>query len=122
MRLYHFFLEGGWGMWFVLLFGLITLAQAIGFARRPDERRRAALETLNRATLYSIIATVALDLAAVARAPTKPPWSEAPRIELVILEGIAESLAPAILGFALLSFAWMIGAVGQRRLARELDG
>ena len=74
-------------------------------------------------TLYvPLIATVALDLAAVARAPSKPPWSEAPRVELVILEGIAESLAPAILGFALLSFVWMIGAVGQRRLARELDG
>ena len=122
MRFYHFFQEGGWGMWFVLLFGLITLAQAIGFARRPDERRRSALEAFERATLYSVIATVALDLAAVARAPRGMPWSEAPRVELVIFEGIAESLAPAILGFALLSFAWMIGAVGQRRLARELDG
>jgi hypothetical protein len=122
MRFYYFFQEGGWGMWFVLLFGLITLAQAIGFAWRPDERRRAALETLNRATIYAIIGTVALDLAAVARAPRQMPWSEAPRIELVLLEGIAESLAPAILGFALLSFTWMVGSVGQRRLARELDG
>jgi hypothetical protein len=122
MFFYHFFQDGGWGMWFVLLFGLATFAQAIGFARRPDERRRAALGTLNRATIYSVIATVCLDLTAVARAPTRMPWSEAPRMELVLLEGIAEALAPAILGFALLSFVWMIAAVGQRRLARELDG
>jgi hypothetical protein len=35
------------------------------------------------------------------------------------MEGIAESLAPAILGFMLLSLAWTLVAVGQRRLRRE---
>ena len=50
MRFYLFFQEGGWGMWFVLLFGLITLAQAIGFAGGPGQRRRSALEAVERGT------------------------------------------------------------------------
>jgi hypothetical protein len=115
-----FFRGGGWGMWFVLAFGLVTLAQAIGFCRRPDARRATALEAFSRATRYAVIATVSLDLATVgSKVPSMLEWANSPKIHLIVMEGIAESLAPAILGCALLSFVWMIAAVGHRRLARE---
>jgi hypothetical protein len=122
MQFWYFFMGGGWGMWFVLGFGLVTLAQSIGFCRRPDARRAAALEALARATRYAIIATVSLDLAAVgSRVPSTPEWANSPKVHLIVMEGIAESLAPAILGCATLAFVWMIAAVGQRRLVRELS-
>jgi hypothetical protein len=122
MQFWYFFMGGGWGMWFVLGFGLVTLAQAIGFCRRPDARRATALEAFTRASRYAIAATVSLDLAAVgSKVPNMPEFADSPRIHLIVMEGIAESLAPAILGCALLAFAWMIAAVGHRRLARELS-
>jgi hypothetical protein len=48
-----------------------------------------------------------------------PEWANSPQVHLIVMEGIAESLAPAILGLMLLSLAWIIMAAGQRRLARE---
>jgi hypothetical protein len=112
---------GGWGMWFVLSFALINLMAAVSFARRPEALREQAVRSFTRATCYAISSTVALDLAAVGSlVPHEPAFVNHPRIELIVLEGIAESLAPAILGFTLLSFAWLVMAIGHRRLAHEL--
>jgi len=117
MQLWYFFLGGGWGMFFVLAFALVTLAQAVGFALRPDPGRRAALGALSRATTFCSIGTVCLNLAAVgSRVPANPEWAQSPTIHLIIMEGIAESLAPAIMGFAFLALVWTLAAVGQRRL------
>jgi hypothetical protein len=35
------------------------------------------------------------------------------------MQGIAEAIAPASLGFTLLALAWLVVAVGQRKLVRE---
>jgi len=122
MRLWHFFQGGGWGMFFVLAFALVTLGQAVAFAARPDPVRRAALEALSRATACSAVGSVCLNLATVgSQVPANPAWAQSPTIHLVVMEGIAESLAPAIMGFALLSLVWTVAAVGHRRLARELS-
>ena len=121
MQVWYFFLGGGWGMFVVLAFALVTLAQAVGFALRPDLGRRAALDALSRATLCSAIGTVCLNLAAVgSRVPAKLEWASSPKLPLIVMEGIAESLAPAIMGFAFLALTWMLAAVGHRRLARDL--
>ena len=66
------------------------------------------------------MSTVCLDLAAVgARVPNEPAFANHPQLHFVVMEGISESLAPAILGSTLLCFVWLVMAVGQRRLARE---
>jgi len=117
-QLWHFFLGGGWGMFFVLAFALATLAQAVGFALRPDPGRRAALEALSRATAWSSVGTVCLNLATVgSQVPARLDWASSPKIHLIIMEGIAESLAPAIMGFAFLALVWTLVAVGHRRMA-----
>ncbi|MEY2932905.1 MAG: hypothetical protein RL033_3654 [Pseudomonadota bacterium] len=121
MRFVHLMQDGGWGMWFVLTFGLITLAAAVGFALRPRPGGEAAVRSFSRATTFSILSTVCLDLAVGgSHIANGPAFANHPKIHLVVLEGIAESLAPAILGCTLLSLAWLVMAVGQRRLAREL--
>jgi hypothetical protein len=121
MRFFHFMAEGGWGMWFVLAFGLITLAAAMGFARRPRPEGEPAVRSFSRATSFSAISSVCLNLAAVgSKVPNAPGIDQHPKVHFVVMVGISESLAPAILGGTLLSFAWLVMAVGQRRLAREL--
>jgi hypothetical protein len=120
MTLWHFMLGGGLSIWFVLLFASFTLAAAIGFARRPEARRADAVRSFSAATAFSIASGVCLNLAAVgSKVPANPQWANSPRLHLIVMEGIAESLAPAILGFMLLSLAWTVMAVGYRRLSRE---
>lgn len=121
MRFLHFMGQGGWGMWFVLTFGLVALLAAVGFARRPRPEGEQAVRSFSRATTFSTISSVCLDLAAVgSRVPNEPAFANHPHIHFVVMEGISESLAPAILGSTLLCFVWLVVAVGQRRLAREL--
>ena len=122
MQLWFFFLGGGWGMFFVLAFALVTLAQSLGFALRPEPGRRAALDALSRATTCAAIGTVCLNLGAVgSRVPAKLEWASSPTLPLIVMEGVAESLAPAIMGFAFLALSWTLTAVGHRRLASALE-
>jgi hypothetical protein len=120
MKLWQFVLGGGPAMWFVLLFGSFTLAAAIGFARRPDARRADAVRSFSWATAFSIASGVCLNLATVgSQVPANLELAGSPKLPLIVMVGIAESLAPAILGFMLLSLAWTVMAVGHRRLSHE---
>ncbi len=117
----EFMRAGGVGMWFVLLFGLISLGAAVHFALSPDPRRVDSVRDLTRATLFSVGAAMVSGFAAVgSKVPAHPEWAMSPKIHLIIMEGISESLAGGILGFCLLSLTWMVMAVGHRRLGREL--
>lgn len=117
----EFMRAGGIGMWFVLLFGGISLGAAIRFALGPDPRRVDAVRDLTFATLFSVGAAVVSGFAAVgSKVPARPEWANSPKVHLIVMEGISESLAGGVLGFALLSLTWMVMAVGHRRLAREL--
>jgi hypothetical protein len=116
----EFFMAGGVSMWFLLLFGALTLAGAVLFARRPDATRLGAVKALSVATLCSVGAGTASDFAAVGY-NVPQHFADEPNIHMIVLTGIAESMSPAILGFAILSIAWLIVAVGHRRL-RAADG
>lgn len=107
-------------MWFVLAFGLITFGAAAGFALRPERARHRAARALGWATTFSVLSGVSANLAAVgSKVPSIPEFANSPRPHLIVMVGISESLAPAILGFALLSFAWIVMAIGERRKGRE---
>jgi hypothetical protein len=106
---------GGVGMWGVLALGGTSLVSAALFARRPERRRLGfiacmALATLGSLTLSSItgFATVGIYASQMARdgQPVLP----------VLLAGAGESLAPAVLGLALLTVTAVVTAVGMRRL------
>ena len=116
----EFFREGGWGMWFVLIFGLTALGAALAFAARPDVRRVATIRDLTYATVFSTAAGIAAGFAAVgSHVPMNPEWANSPKIHLIVMKGISESLASGILGFTILALTWMVMAVGHRRLGRE---
>lgn len=120
MKFIEFMIEGGWSMWFVLALGLVSLATSASFLKRPSPRQGDIVRSFTRATVFSIGTGVSVNLAAVgAKVPANPEWANSPQIHLIVMQGIAEALAPASLGFTLLSLAWVVVAVGQRKAARE---
>jgi hypothetical protein len=101
---------------FFLLVGLVTVVMAIRFAFAPAERTLAVVRPLCAATITSSLAAffagVANGLTWLARsgqASQVSPWT--------IVGGFAESLIALILGFALVSVAWLLTAVGLHRQA-----
>jgi hypothetical protein len=116
-----FMRAGGFAIWLVLLFGLITLGAAALFAWRPDERRLAFIRAMTWATLFQTIAATVMGFGAVGfKVPNTPAWAESPKVHLIVMEGIAESLTNSMLGFTVLAVAWLVTAIGIRRLAAKL--
>lgn len=111
--------EGGGPMLFVLIFGALTFVAAGLFAWRGDRRRLGFVTAMGLATLLSIGAGVAADLAAVGHHGTARCAEMHIEPTTCLLVGFAESMAPAIAGFTLLSLAAMLAAVGMSRTARS---
>ena len=118
----EFFQAGGFSMWFVLAFGALTLVASGQFAWRPAEHKVSAIKALSISTLLSVAAGIVSDIAAVgAHVPANPEWANSPKVHLIVMQGISESMAPGILGFTVLSVAWLVMAVGFRRLGHQLS-
>ncbi len=110
----EFFRDGGWSMFVILLFGALSLATGAYYAARPDARHEGFLKWMSWATLWSTLAGVASDFGATFKATTQiENDSERGRI---VLEGLAESMSPLVMGFVLLSLAAFLAAIGRRRL------
>jgi hypothetical protein len=107
------FREGGVPMIVVLLFGLCALYAA---ARPlfPGAARPWPLRSFVRATVLAALSGVAADLAAVGH-HVSAHYNEY-RSELVetLLQGLAESCAPAILGLSLAALACFVDGFGRR--------
>ena len=113
----EFFKMGGFPMWFVLAFGSLTLAAAVSFARRPAERYIGMIRGMSIATVFIVLSAIASGLVMVATSvPLTPKWANDPKVALIILTGIGESLTPAVLGFSFLAMAWFVTALGVRRM------
>ena len=116
---------GGFPIWFVLGFGLISLGAAALFARRPDRRQLRLVIGMSVATLFSILNGIVADLATVGH-HINVGWEKYYSVEggyqgvvRAINQGTAESLSPGIIGFTLLSLTWLVAAVGLRRLPAD---
>ena len=113
-KLYEIFRDGGWSMFFVVLFGFVALGTAAFHAARPDGKHEGFLEWISKATLWSILAGMCSDFATVFHVTGQ--MDDAAQRSQIILVGCAESLSPGIFGFVLLSLVAMLTAVGRRRL------
>ncbi|MEQ9502343.1 MAG: hypothetical protein RIT81_36065 [Deltaproteobacteria bacterium] len=114
----EFMRAGGFGIWIVLLFGIITLFSSARFALKPDDGRVGFLRGMSAATVFSIFTAVSSNLAMVMwRVPNVDELGKSPDVHLIVMMGIAEALTPAILGSAFLTLAWLMIAVGHRRNA-----
>jgi hypothetical protein len=114
LQFFQFFRDGGWSMFVIEVFGLITLGSACFYAARPDGRHEGFLKWMSRAVLWSTLAGLASDVGATCHHTfTLQDANERSR---AITEGVAESMSPPIMGFALLAVIAFLTAVGRRRL------
>lgn len=105
--------NGGVPMWFILLFGMLSLSAAVVMAARGNLRLAPFTQWMMAATLLSTVNATFADLGAtfsfVSKHASEPTWREA------LFEGLAESTSPGILGFALLTLSAVAIAVARRR-------
>ena len=110
--------QGGFGAYPVVLFGLISLVTAALFVWRPDRRKLAYLRGMTTATVFAVLTAVAAGAAVTLH--TAAGWEDPEMMWWqVLLMGLGETLASAILGFAILAIVWMLTAFGLRRLEAE---
>ncbi len=110
------FEEGGFSMFFLLAFGLALLGTATVYAARVTRVMLRLTLALAAATLSATLAGICVDLAAVGHfAPIYSQHHPDSPLAQAVLQGIAESLAPGVLGFTFLAVAALIVAVGLYR-------
>jgi hypothetical protein len=138
--------NGGAPMIFILLTGLVGLAAAFHFALRARRESLGFIKGLAAATLFGTLAASCADVGTTLYATEKALQeasergsassrdrvpgggaasasvnqeatndSIAPAFHLMV-EGLAESTSPGILGFSFLALTGMLVAVGRRRL------
>lgn len=110
-----FLIAGGYTMIVVLVVGAVMVTAAARFAFAADPQRLALVRALTWALAFAVLAGVAANLRTVCHAVAgNDEWLKAPLP--ILLEGFAEAIAPAILGGAIASIAWILVAVGVRRM------
>jgi hypothetical protein len=96
-----------------LVLGAVPLAMAIVYASRPTERNLALMRPLSLAGLFAAIAGTLLGFINVLKVFwTRELTAETYRVMAI---GAAESLVPVLLGFACLTVAWLVVAIGMGR-------
>jgi hypothetical protein len=110
-----FFQAGGYTMFVVLVVGAVMVIAAARFARAANPQGLALVRALTWALVFAAISGIAANLMTVCHAVNdNPEWAKTPLP--ILLEGFAESITPAILGGAIASIAWILVAVGVRRM------
>jgi hypothetical protein len=123
-RLWEGWQDGGWGMWPILVFGVLALFGAARFAWRGEHAlagfiRWMALTTASSAVLGFTVAmnkvlSVAIGNDPRFAAPTDPAELAEFRVR-VLIEGTKEASSCLIFGLILLTLAFLLVAVGHRR-------
>ena len=117
-RVVNFFVEGGWGMYPVLVMDSLLVGAGFRYARDGEPIRLRFIGALGLALVVTMIDATWTCVAAVFRFLETVPEAEFRR---TLMTGLMESTRPAVLGGALLALALTLVAVGAYRLGqREL--
>jgi hypothetical protein len=115
--------NGGFPMWFILLFGLMSLGAAAYFAMRTEQRVYGFIKWMSVATLCTVVSGTAADLgetcftvASVLQGKPGPAGYEHVAWYAMLLEGVAESMSPVIMGVSLVGLTALLTAIGRRRM------
>ena len=100
-------------MWFLMVFGALSLVCGARFARRPEPARLRMAGAMALATLFTTLTGVCTDLAAVGhQVPIFLAHDSNQLLPSLLLQGAAESMSPAILGFTVLTLDALFIALG----------
>ena len=96
-----------------LFIGFIPLVMAVVYVIRPTEQHLALMRPLSLAGMFSGIAGSVMGFIHVLQVF----WTREPAAQTykVMAVGAAESLVPVFVGFACLTVAWLLVAVGMGR-------
>lgn len=113
-----FWLSGGWMMFVVAATALPLLFTAVKFARNATPHGLSLVRALTMATVFASLAGVITNLASVGRnVASNPDFMKEPLAS--ILWGFNEAMSPAVLGFPLVTLAWILVAFGVRRMPQD---
>ena len=109
-------LAGGIPVVFVVAFGLLSIGAAARYAYAPADGRFGHIVALCSSVTFASLAACAADLMTVASSVSgNDEWANSPQMPVIVLAGFGEAMSPLILGFAMVSAAALLTAVGQRR-------
>jgi hypothetical protein len=109
----EFWQGGGAPMIAIALFGGLNLLLGAWFAVRPRLAQLPLIGALSASVLCSIAGGTLANLATVGiNVPQHPEWRQHTELPLLVMQGFAESMAPGILGFSLLSVTALACALG----------
>jgi hypothetical protein len=121
----NIFRDGGFSMYFVLGFGGTALLWAAWYAIRGRRRPMGFIVAMMAATFFATASGVASDFGMVFKTLAQSEDVD-PRHQGIgrdtehrvdnLLEGLGESMAPAIMGFTFLALTSLLLAVGAARL------
>ncbi len=115
----QFFAEGGFGMYPVLVFGLVLIGTAGRYALDGEPIRLRFVLAMSALLIVSMLHAMLTDVAMVfwyLEEPSRAPDAEFARI---LVTGLKESTRPGALGGALLAFALVLVAIGVYRGTRK---
>jgi hypothetical protein len=100
----------------ILALGLFTIGVSISFLLKPTEVKLGFIRPLSIATTYASIVGVVTGLAiSLERISRQLPGGGSAASTALLLGGIGEALVPPIVGFALLTVAWVAVSLGMRK-------
>jgi hypothetical protein len=96
-----------------LLLAVVPFVMAVVYAARPTEQHLALMRPLSLAGLFAAVAGMLSGFISVLSVFwTRGATAETYRVMAI---GAAESLVPVLLGFACLTVAWLVVAIGMGR-------
>ncbi len=117
----EFFHEGGWGMYPVLVLGLMLVFSAGRYMLDGEPVRLRFIGALSLTHLVFIVTGLTSDVAKVFWFLHNPERVPDAQLWRILFEGLKESSRPVLLGFPLLGLALTLVTIGVYRVAnREL--
>jgi hypothetical protein len=113
--LVQFMLEGGFGMYPVLVFGFATLGASVRYAIAPSGSRLPFIGALAGTTIVSMFLGVWTNVGAVMAFLEDPARVPDAQVSRILFQGLKEAGRPGTLGGALLTVAAIAICVGVGR-------
>jgi hypothetical protein len=117
--------DGGFPMWFILIFGAVALFGGTRAVLHPDRRHLAFVKGMIKVLVAASVSGICACLATVFHSipgqmlSEHPPAELADKWHLVTLLGVGESLSCGIIGFAFVAVTALCGAVAAQRLPAD---
>lgn len=113
----QFFLNGGFPMFVILVFGLVGAVSAARYAWAPGPGRLPYLAALGGVIALAGATGFATDLMAVClQVPQHPEWLEGTTLGMIVLQGLGEALSPVVFAGGFLLAKGLLIALGLKRL------